>query len=117
MTLLVIPPRFSAEGSEVGFKSPSRAVLLRNMVVSFCDFRWIHQSVRAQHVAVLSKALGSQQFTQGIRRINRSVHDDVRDVNTPGSKLGIERLTEQTPPPDRSCMGVLSRVASRRRCR
>ena len=62
---------------------PHRPVLLRKMQVRVGNFRRQHQPVvfHAARFPQLLEPLGTEHFSERVRRIDRSVDEDVHDVN------------------------------------
>ena len=65
----------------------------------------------------MRKALRSEKFAQRIRRINRAIDQDVRDMDILGGKFCVKALTEHAPSAHCSGVAMLPGIAAHRGCR
>ena len=80
-------------------------MLLREVEVGVRDLRGEQQSVvfQAPRLAELLESLRTEHLSQGIGRVDRTVDEDVGDMDALGCELGVQRLAEHAPPTHRGC--------------
>ena len=111
---LVVPPGPVREGPHVDLVGPGRAVLVGQVEVGLGELARHQQPVvlEALRLAQLLEALGPEHAPEGVRGVDRTVDQDVRDVDPLRRELGVEGLAEHAPAPHGGRVGVLAGVAA-----
>lgn len=99
----MVPPGEIGERADIDLVSPSGAMLFGEVHVRLGDVCRQNESVMlvATRFTQVLEALGPEHFAERVRRVHRSIDDNVGDVDSLGSELCIEGLAQHVAPAHR----------------